>query len=152
MAEIINTAQPTIVRGVHPASSYSRVVGLSCPANNAGAQYAFTPALGNNIWILEVKCWVLTKNTDILVATNVGFYCGGAAPTSALDVMRWSNLVPKTNENNNAEMWYFHDGTEYKGWEMKVRFEGESRRLGIVAYRNSVQTDIVQVSFRISEG
>jgi len=153
MPTIANRAQQVYTGGMYPVSAYSRIVSLQCLASQLfGEQFAYSPMLGKNFWVLEIQCWVLAKPANHSQATTVMIGCGEVEPHSAEEIRGWENILKKYPMGPGVPRWFFHDGVEYKQWNLSKLFKGGLRRLGITAMRVGWQSDIVQVSFRIAEG
>lgn len=153
MPVIANRNQQVYTGGLAPKALYSRVVSLQLEVSDAlPMPYQYTPVLGNNIWVLGIKAWVMPKIPNSTKRTTLYFRCGVGVPTSAAVMADWVNLLSKYHTGVGDPGWFFFDGDTEKYWAMARRFEGESRRLGVYGTRDTEDADEVQVSFLISEG
>jgi len=153
MVRIANRSQQVYTGGIYPISAYSRIVSLDIEVSEGGGTgYAYTNMLGNNLWLLEVKCWVREKPANIAQWTEVFLVTGQIKPQTLADIQTWENLLPKYQAETPETPWCFYDGNSFKNWEMSKRFMGQSRRFGIYAERSGIPEDVVNVSFRIAEG
>jgi len=153
MPVIQNKSQQVVSRAMNPRVIYSRVESLQV---NVGAgpatAYAVTPPLGNCVWLLGIKCWMLPKAINVANISALSFVKGEGPARALADVMQWKNILPLNNENSFSMSWFFHDGRDEMSWEFSRLYTGESVRFAVIVGRSAGPADQAQVSFVISEG
>lgn len=153
MPTVANRMQPVYVPGLAPMAAYSRAVSLNMEVSEAGGlAYAYSQTLGTRFWLLGIQAWVSSKVPNNNRSTWLSFRIGSGVPTDATQMALWDELVSLAAQPAPKAYWDFYDGDTEKSWGLSKRFEGESRRFGIIGGRTGAAVDIVQVSFIISEG
>lgn len=154
MAEVINRSQQVVSAGFSPRVNYSRVVNLYLYIDGGlgNDDVEVTPALGNNIWLLELQ---LTCMPNSVVNKGQAFIYltagSGKNPTGEDVAEAWEPIIPNYGAARQGFQFY---GLQQKfTWEMRKRFYGEARRFGCVVENLSAEVAMrFWVSFRFSEG
>lgn len=151
---LVTMPQPITTGVQFPKSVYSRVVNLELhiPAGIGNGDFAFTPALGNNIWLLRVDVWFLRNDTGGQIGGFVYIGAGSAVPAhGGVIAMRWDLIVPNYSGAKPGLWWQGVDG--HVGWDMRKLYTGEARRFGVSIENFSATLNwVALVSFVISEG
>lgn len=154
MARVLNTAQPTIVRGVSPAPAYSRVISLGLVVPGDGVwRYWSWPSVGDRVRLLGVQVWVLPKAINVSQGTAFRLYAGSGDAGSVAALGSWDSVLPIWDQASGQSVWTLHDGRQEMEWWMNKLFTGEARRFAIVVMRGVGQgNDALYCSLTISEG
>ena len=152
MAKIVNKSQPVIVGAVSPASVYSRVV--SCKQNYMAPldwYGMWTQPIGQSFWLLGIDVWLSVFTPNGSLYHRLDFRTGFGKPANVLDLENWELLLP-FYDGALAGDFELYSSRAHMHWDMKMRFEGINRRLGLRVYVGSGTHTAVNASFRISEG
>jgi len=153
MAFVVNQNQQVRTTGTRPVAVYSRVVSLTLPVRmGTGFQYSFTPVLGNDIWLLGVTVRKRIQAIDQGQITRFAVVTGGVKPNTLGDVQGWENVLPVYDVNGNIVDWFIYDGEPNLFWGMSRFYEGKARRFAVYGDRDGQDTDVLKISFEISEG
>jgi len=154
MAKIVVARnQQLAMAAEHPKPYYSRVVSVWLGlVEAAGLQYAVTPPVGNNVWLLGVRIWIDLKATDRGQLNYFKVFAGSGKPGSVDDVKSWTDILPVWSTQAADVNWGLYDGSPGMKWSMMRFFEGTERRFGVVAGRVGKDTSVMFASFEISEG
>lgn len=152
--KLLNSSQHILTGVKYPRSRYSRCIGLAAKAAaGVGAtDIAYTPALGNWFWILNMHVWWGGSDLNNVCGGNIWIAYGTGVPTAGIMLAQWTPLVPFYAGTTKPAIQVFglHD---YFWFEMKRRFETESMRLGLhISNGYAARPFWVNVWFEISEG
>lgn len=150
---VVPRDQQAEVRRRYPRLAYSRVV--SCGIVDDGiavADYATTVALGQRLWLLNVKVFWNALGVVIDQITDFRIMTGTTAVGSAAEILTWENVLPNTMVTLEDQPWHIYDGEGCMSWDMKKLYVGLSRKFGIWADRRQDPGLTINVSFEISEG
>lgn len=154
MAFVVTRSQQVVTAGIKPRAVYSRVINLTVqvPAGLAQEDFAFTPAIGNRVWLLGVDLFVMTLEVDVVVSGFVYIRSGVGKPQSASEVAtKWNPVIQ--NYGGPKPGFYFSAIQDHYHWNMNKFYEAGAVRFGVMA---TSLVDIVSwrawVSFQISEG
>lgn len=153
MVEVVNRSQQVTKSGLNPKSSYSRLVCLDVAPLAAGPTvYAYTPAYGQNIWLLGIWIQHMPRAASIVDFTSVLLVAGSGVPTNVADLYGWEHVLGIVQLEGIPPGLRVYDGLNALSWSMSRLFKGQSRRFAIIANRTGAGNDLVQVQIEISEG
>lgn len=138
---------------LHPKPAYSRIV--SCRvivAQGVGPKFRVTRVLGDRLWLLGVRVWLVPKAVDPTLYTDFKIITGSVKPANLTEAFNMENVIPLYGTGDQERLWAAYDGRDYFEWTMMRFFEGMPRVFGIYAIRLGTGTDVLRVSFEISEG
>lgn len=145
--------QQLAMAAAHPKPVYSRIVSCRLVvAFGAGAKFRVTHALGDRLWLLGVKVWLVPKPIDPTLSTDFKIITGSLKPGNSSEAYKWENVIPLYGSSDELRLWAAYDGRDYFEWKMMKFYEGRPRMFGIYAIRLGVGTDVLRVSFEVSEG
>ncbi|MBA7474430.1 hypothetical protein ES707_09782 [subsurface metagenome] len=152
MAKIITSNQQLVTGVTHPKSVYSRRVSCwaTCPGGGAG-NYSFTPAVGQDCWLLGVDLWgqivlpTLTPNWLVALRTST------TLPQS-IDTARVADFIGALNIWGSGGYWTSRCSDYHFHWDMCVAYTGGTRRFGFDVINASADIGDFMASFQISEG
>lgn len=151
--QVVNRSQQVVKSGLNPKSSYSRLVCLDVAPLAAGPLvYAFTPAFGQNVWLLGLWIQHMPRAASIVDFTSVLLKAGSGLPTNLIDISAWDNILGIVQIEGIPPGLRIYDGLHALSWSMSRLFTGQGRRFGIIAARTGAGNDLVQVQLEISEG
>lgn len=155
MAKIVVARnQQEEVRRLHPKPAYSRVINLTVqvPAGAGSDDYAVSPPVGNRIWLLGVRMYVMNISVDI-VCSGFIYISTGFDPkvTGEKIAVQWDPII--RNYGGPKPGFYYSGIRDKFHWSMMKFYEGPGRRFGVAAEGLS-QYEVMRVwvAFEISEG
>ncbi len=154
MSKIVSTGQRLVTAAQNPTSVYSRVV--SCVANpkpGVDPDFAYTSALGENVWLLGVKVFFMPVSPPAIAGVDFQIVTGTTKPVSVAAIYNWEVVLPLLYRGTSGMYWAHYHGVTEMSWVFKKLYTGQGRRFGVWARLAGIATvDMVQASFHISEG
>ncbi len=153
MAKLLTRKQPIIAGVTHPMSQYSRVVSMMCGVGSGvgNNDYAFTPTMSDNIWLLSIKAWFMSDTAGSQGSATFFIRCASSQPGSYAEVQAARNLVPVYARMSFVE-WNFHGESFSFDWTMSELIARPDRRFAIAISNLSPTVGIsMRASFEISE-
>lgn len=153
MARILTRKQPIIAGVAHPKAIYSRVVSLMCSvgAGVGNNDYAFSPSLSDNTWLLGIKAWFMSDTVGGQGAVTFFIRCATSQPVNYDAVRGARNLVPVYARLSFVE-WNFHGESFSFDWNMSELIARPDRRFAIaISNISPANGTSMRVSFEISE-
>ncbi|MBA7677293.1 hypothetical protein ES703_85550 [subsurface metagenome] len=151
--KIVGRNQQEEIRRLYPKTAYSRWISLQiyAPADDLGFNY--TEMVGQRCWLLAVKVKCIAKVVvDPMKTSAFWITTGTEIPTSHSEVANWENVLPVLNWQRVRGVWNLWDGMTGFDWEMEMLYLGHTRRFAVALQRVGAPSEILQVSFKISEG
>lgn len=153
MAIIVNEKQRVIAAGIHPAPSYSRLVGLWTGVLPVLADEGQEPtqSLGQDVRLLSIhlKLW----GQDLGVQCSGWWFLGAGQkqPDNAAEVINeWDAVIPNINNITRAYRW---DGEDAQfSWTLDKLYLGASRTFALWLRNGAATRWWAQAVFEISEG
>jgi len=151
---IVRRDQQAEIRRRYPKPAYSRWINLTLQvAKGLGEEdFAVTPPIGNRVWLLGVKMWVMVPGVGVCGSGFTYIRTGTDPRASASDVAtKWDPVI----RNYGGPKPGFYWSCEFAAfdWDMEMLYLGQGRRFGAVAENlSATQNFRIWVSFKISEG
>jgi len=153
MVQVVNKSQQVVTAGLNPKASYSRLIQADVIAVEAEpAAYAFTPVVGQNVWCKQIWIQHMPRALDVGNYTIVKVLTGSGRPGNIGDIENWEIILTGLAIEGIPCGMRIWDGLNNLHWSFEKLFTGAARRFGIIANRQGVGNDLVQVQFEISEG
>lgn len=142
------------IRRRFPKPAYSRITGFTIALPDDGNwRYNYTDVIGDRVWLLNVKVYVLPKAVDVTKAVAFVMLVGSGKPTNVNDMHAWDRIAPCRSEQGAQLVWTIHDGRHEMYFDMMRFFRGRHIRFGIMAWRTAAAgIDGIWAQFTISEG
>lgn len=151
---VVARNQQAEVARIHPKPVYSRVINLTIqvPAGLGEEDFAVSPPIGNRVWLLGVKMFVMNLSVDIVCSGFIYISTGtDKKVTGEMIAVQWDPVI--RNYGGPKPGFYYSGIRDKFHWDMMRFYEGSGRRFGIVAQSLSV-LEVMRIwcSFEISEG
>ncbi|MBA7469662.1 hypothetical protein ES707_04935 [subsurface metagenome] len=152
MAKIVTKGQRLVTGAKNPGSVYSRVV--SCEAElpaGGGTFFAFTPTVGEIVWLLHVDLWLIIAPGGANIEVAFDVFTGVGRPTSYDDFVNYEILLP-IYRLGRPTSWHSHSENVHFSWSLRRLFSTHPHWFGIAGYDNSTNAGSIMASFEIFEG
>ncbi len=151
---IVARGQQEAVRRAYPKPAYSRVINLTIqvPAGLGEEDFAVSPPIGNRVWLLGVKMFVMNLSVDIVCSGFIYISTGtDKKVTAPMIAEQWEPII--RNYGGPKPGFYYSGIRDQFNWDMMKLYEGSGRRFGIAAQSLSIY-EVMRIwcSFEISEG
>lgn len=138
----------------NPKPAYSRVINLTLqvPAGIGTEDFAVSPPIGNRIWLLGVRMYVMSLSVDIVCSGFI--YIGTGTDKKVTGEKIATQWDPVIRQYGGPKPGFYYSGIrDGFYWSMRKFYEGSGRRFGVVAEGLS-QYEVMRVwiAFEISEG
>lgn len=152
MAKIVTGDQRIVTGATHPKAVYSRVVSCwaTCPGGGA-RNYAFTPTLAKEIWLLGVDLWGQICLPTLTPHWFVTFRMSFAHPKS-IDEARTCEIPKSLYLCGTGGHWPSRCSDYHWHWDLQVHYGGIGRWFGFDVVNMSADIGDFAASFEISEG
>lgn len=154
MAKVVTGSQQMTTGVMYPRGVYSRSVMICASVAAPGViTYAYTPQLGNRLWLLNIQCWFFPKRVAVGDYMDFSFRWGTGRPASAADLGAWDNLLPVHRQDAVDDNIRQIQAGEHMSWDMNKFFEGRGMRFAIwMGFWGAAVEQRMYASFEISEG
>lgn len=138
----------------HPKPYYSRQVGIELivPAGVGAEGWNFTPALGENLWLLGVDFWAFGVDAGETLGGFISIGAGIKKPSSGGDIaLKWEPVMKYMGIKPMMYWWSIEQGHFH--WDIMKFYEGQPRMLGCSIQNFSATVGwFAWCFFEISEG
>lgn len=152
MARLYSKSQSIRSTVSNPMASYSRIVSCShYHPKPPGQDFAYTEALGQNLWLLGVDVWLTTITPEANHQFTFSVWHVTQKPTTVLQVYANENVLPV---QSTTGIWYWHStGPDaHFHWSMQKLYKGVGQRFGAVLTGAGAVLSQIHASFEIAEG
>jgi len=151
---VVRRDQQAEVRRLYPKPAYSRVINLTIqvPAGAGTEDFAVSPPVGNRIWLLGVRMYVMNLSVDIVCSGFIYISTGtDKKVTGSMIAMQWDPVI---RHYGGPKPGFYYSGVRDKfHWSMMRFYEGTGRKFGVCGQGLSqYETMRIWVAFEISEG
>lgn len=151
---VVRRDQQAEHRRRYPKPAYSRWINLTLQvAKGLGEEdLAITPPIGNRVWLLGVKMWVMVPGVGVCGSGFTYIRTGNDPGANASQVVtQWEPVIRNYGGPKPGFYWSCEDAAF--DWDMEMLYLGAGRRFGVVAENlSATQNFRIWVSFKISEG